>query len=222
MGGCTPADPSPLVHICDWPALQPTKRDPVNTSASASDSASASNSVPVVDPAVLEPQPTDPAQVAGWLDRLHVAARAALPGRFTVHVDWNDTTTGEPLTLTFVRAGASWDPDEVQYRLAEAITVPHLDGTGEAPFAPDTLHFTGRWLNRRHIRRPLADPELTHDFGNRVVDAAYRNPTAAQSVALAELIRCIRLRQRVGDNEISHDGHTHDIEDLQNALAAHT
>lgn len=168
---------------------------------------------------VLEPQPTDPTQVPGWLDRLHTAATTLLPDQFTITVNWPDST-GQPLTLTFERGAASWDADEIQYRLTGPATVPHPDGTGKTRFDPDTLHLTGQWLNRRHIRRPLAhDTDFSRDFGNLIMAAIRDTPDADRAIALSELLRCIRVRQRAGEDAIRNGGHDTDISRLQTKLA---
>lgn len=173
---------------------------------------------------ILEPQPDDPTHpgaIAGWLDRLHATATALLPEQFTIRVMWNDDTTNEPLTLTFHRSSPDWDLGEVQYRVTEPVTVPHLDGTGATTLPADTIRFTGRWLNRHYFRRPLAaDSDLSRDFGNRIVDGIHRDPAADQSILLAELIRVVRLRQRVGETDTRNGGHDTDITRIQHQLSA--
>lgn len=182
--------------------------------------------------AVLEPQPADPDAVAGWLDRLHAAADHLLPDQFTLNVPWNVAPQVSPgdspgeqiemtLHLTFRRHAPDWDPHEVQYRVTDEVTVPHRNGTGVTRLTATALSMTGQWLNRHRIPRPLTDTKTpVHDFGNCIVDAIGQDPIADRAVLVSELVRVIRLRQRVGETDIRNGGHDTDIDDLQNQLAA--
>lgn len=175
-----------------------------------------------MSPDFLEPEPAQAADVAGWLDRIQSAARAALPASFTIAVAWHDTTSGDPLPLTFTLLPATFDPTEVQYRIAHPITVAHLDDTGATTIGADTLAYSGYWLNHARIRRPLASNDLTRDLGQRIRTATSANPTANRALTLLELVRVTRLRHRVGEQAIRNGGHDRDIAALQQALAAAT
>lgn len=171
---------------------------------------------------ILEAQPTDPTEVAGWLDRLHTAAIALLPEQFTVNVPWNDNTTRQPLPVTFTRLASTIDPDEFQYRVLDPLAVPHRDSTqgdGVTTIPAGALAYSGYWLNSHVIRRPLASPDLTRDFSQRIRVAVSATHDAEQAITLLELARTIRLRQRVGETDIRNGGHDTDIARLQAALS---
>lgn len=169
---------------------------------------------------LLQPQPADPAQVAGWLDRLHTEATSLLPDQFTIQVPWNDDTTSEPLAMTFVRM-VNMDDSAPVYATLDPITVPHPDGTGETRIPASAISFRGKWLNRRNIRGPLDnDPDYTRNFGNRIIDGIHATPSANRTILLSELIRCVRLRQRVGETDIHNGGHNTDIAAIQDRLSA--
>lgn len=175
-----------------------------------------------MSPDFLEPEPPQTAHVAGWLDRIHTAARAALPNSFTITVAWNDTTSGDPLPLTFTLLPATFDPADVQYRIAHPVTVAHLDGTGATTIPADTLAYSGYWLNHARIRKPLASNDLTRDLGQRIRTATSADATANSALTLLELLRVTRLRQRVGERAVRNGGHDRDIAALQQDLDAAT
>lgn len=166
-------------------------------------------SVPQPDiDALIEPQPAGSAEIDAWLERLRVAAEAALPLGFTLRVEVGDQTLEAPFEL----GAADWDPEEKRYTSALPLEVPFR---GDARTVnPGTIAFSGGWLSVG-LRGPLQDQIYC-----AIQDALSGDPSANLAVTVLELHRLVRLRSRVGESAIRNGGHDADIAEVQAEIAA--